>query len=37
VIAMQEIDTAGERMLKGEVKYRDVIDRATLASAAKAA
>jgi uncharacterized zinc-type alcohol dehydrogenase-like protein len=30
VIAMKEINTAYERMLKGDVRYRFVIDMATL-------
>ncbi|MES2181045.1 MAG: NAD(P)-dependent alcohol dehydrogenase, partial [Pseudomonadota bacterium] len=30
LIAMQDIDKAYERMLKGDVKYRFVIDMATL-------
>jgi uncharacterized zinc-type alcohol dehydrogenase-like protein len=34
MIAMQEIDAAYERMLKGDVKYRFVIDMATLAQPA---
>lgn len=33
MIAMQEIDAAYERMLKGDVKYRFVIDMATLKAA----
>ena len=34
VIRMDEIETAYERMLKGDVKYRFVIDMSTLAAAA---
>ena len=34
VIRMDEIETAYERMLKGDVKYRFVIDMSTLATAA---
>jgi uncharacterized zinc-type alcohol dehydrogenase-like protein len=34
MIPMQEIDAAYERMLKGDVKYRFVIDMATLAQPA---
>jgi uncharacterized zinc-type alcohol dehydrogenase-like protein len=30
MIRMQDIDAAYERMLKGDVKYRFVIDNATL-------
>jgi uncharacterized zinc-type alcohol dehydrogenase-like protein len=36
-IAMKDINTAYERMLKGDVKYRFVIDMATLKQEAKAA
>jgi uncharacterized zinc-type alcohol dehydrogenase-like protein len=36
-IAMQDINAAYERMLKGDVKYRFVIDMQTLKDAAKAA
>ena len=31
LIRVQDIDTAYERMLRGDVKYRFVIDNATLA------
>jgi uncharacterized zinc-type alcohol dehydrogenase-like protein len=37
MIAMQDINTAYERMLKSDVKYRFVIDMATLKEAGKAA
>ncbi|MFS6568013.1 NAD(P)-dependent alcohol dehydrogenase, partial [Staphylococcus aureus] len=37
MIAMKDIDNAYERMLKGDVKYRFVIDMATLKQDAKAA
>lgn len=37
MIAMQDINTAYERMLKGDVKYRFVIDMGTLKRDAKAA
>jgi uncharacterized zinc-type alcohol dehydrogenase-like protein len=37
MIAMRDINTAYERMLKSDVKYRFVIDMQTLKDAAKAA
>ena len=37
MIAMKDINTAYERMLKSDVKYRFVIDIATLKEEAKAA
>jgi uncharacterized zinc-type alcohol dehydrogenase-like protein len=37
MIAMRDINTACERMLKSDVKYRFVIDMQTLKGAAKAA
>jgi len=37
MIAMKDVNEAYERMLKGDVKYRFVIDMATLKHEAKAA